>query len=189
MRLINSLIDDYTKMSGLTSTRMIAESIRDIIRKYRKDKEGKSTSAKKQKIQEQLQLTSTQINKIIADFEGFINQIDGTRPSNSRKSPRNVGTAEDNFRTLYSNNNIEDKNSLIKEMNKLEPEKYNDFQKYVDYYNKKLKPKDNVKSNDNIKRHFAGIGGPKSATGGKKSRRLRLKSNKKTKKRCKKSNK
>jgi len=56
-------------------------------------------------------------------------------------------------------------------MNEIEPGIYNDFDKYVDYYNNNLKSK------------FSGVfGGPKSATGGKKSRRLRLKSNRKTKK-------
>ena len=120
-------------------------------------------------------MNSTQIDTIISGFESYINQIEGTGPPNSRKSPRSAGTAKDKFIKLYNENNIEEKNKLIKQMNDIETGTYKDFDKYVKYYN------------DNIESKFPGvIGGPKRATGGKKSRRLRLKSNRKTKKRCKK---
>lgn len=174
MRLINSLINDYTNLCGKTPTRMIAESIRDMKQKITNKTKEKARSAEKKRIQTQIQLTSTQIYNIRKEFDGYINQIEGTGPPNSRKSPRSAVTATNNFTTLYNDNNIEDQNKLIKLVNNIDPGTYNDFQTYVDYYN------------NNIKRNFAEIGGPKRATGGKKSRRLRLKSNRKTKKKCKK---
>ena len=167
MRLINSLIDDYTKLCNISSTRMIAESIRDIIIKYRNDKEGKSISAEKKRFQDKLKMNSTEITKIRNKFETYIGQIDKPAGRSSRADPKQ------HYETLYNENNIEDKNELIKKMNDIERDTYPDFDKYVTYYN------DNIKKKSN----FSGLfGEPKSATGGKKSRRLRLKSNRKTKK-------
>ena len=167
MRLINSLIDDYTKLCNISSTRMIAESIRDIIIKYRNDKEGKSISAEKKRFQDKLKMNSTEITKIRNKFETYIGQIDKPPGRSSRADPKQ------HYETLYNENNIEDKNELIKKMNDIERDTYPDFDKYVTYYN------DNIKKKSN----FSGLfGEPKSATGGKKSRRLRLKSNRKTKK-------
>ena len=177
MRLINSLIDNYTTLCGKTPTRMIAESIRDMKKKITNKTKGKAISAQKKRIQDQIQINPTEINKIIKEFESIINQIDG--PPISRKSPRSAGIAKEKFIKLYNNNNIEEKNKLIKQMNEIAPGTYKNFDEYIKYYN------------NNLKTSFPGIpfGGPKNATGGKKSRRLRLKSNRKTKKRCKKSKK
>ena len=172
MRLINSLIDDYTTLCGKTPTRMIAESIRDMKKKITNKTKGKAISVEKKKIQGQIKLTSTQINKIITKFELYINEMNVTKQTEiNRKSPRNVNDPKQKFIKLYNDQNIKEKNEQIKKMNEIEPGIYNDFDKYVDYYNNNLKSK------------FSGVfGGPKSATGGKKSRRLRLKSNRKTKK-------
>ena len=168
MRLINSLIDEYTKMSGLTSTRMIAESIRDMKNKITNKKNEKQIKEDKNKIQDQLGLNKSQIDKIISDFESYINYIHSTT---SRQSPRSAKKYKDLYKTLYIENEIENKNKLIKQMNDIEPGTYKDFDKYVKYYNDKIESK------------IPGVfGGPKSVTGGKKSRRLRLKSNRKTKK-------
>ena len=174
MRLINSLIDDYTKLCKKTSTRMIAESIRDIIIKYRNDKEGKTISADKKKIKDKLKLNSTEITNITKNFDTYIGQIDKPIGRSSRADPKQL------YETLYNVNNIEEQNKLIKKMNEIERDTYPNFDKYVTYYN------DNIKKKSNFSGLFgepkSATGGPKSATGGKKSRRLRLKSNRKTKK-------
>ena len=172
MRLINSLIDDYTKLCGKTPTRMIAESIRDMKKKITNKKNEKQIKKDKNKIQDQLGLKKSQIDTIISEFESYINYI---HPTTARQSPRSAQKYKELYKTLYIEKKIENKNKLIKQMNDIETGTYKDFDKYVKYYN------------DNIESKFPGvIGGPKSATGGKKSRRLRLKSNRKTKKRCKK---
>lgn len=180
MRLINSLIDDYTRMCNKTPIRMIAESIRDMKNKITNKKNEKEIKKEKNKIQQQLSLNRTQIDDIIRKFDSFIKLID--EPQNSRKSPRTTGSASDpiiKFKNLYTDKNIEEKNGLIKEINKIIPRPYNNFDRYVNYYN------------NNLKSNFPGIpfARPKSVNGGKKSRRLRLKSNRKTKKRGRKSKK
>ena len=177
MRLINSLIDDYTRLCDKTPTRMIAESIRDMKKKITNKTKGKEISAQKKRIQDQIKLTPNQVNSIIKEFESVITQIDGTQ--NSRKSPRSANDPKTKFINLYIEKEIENKNGLIKRFNEIEPSTYKNFDKYVKYYR------------DNIQSNFPDMpfARPKSANGGKKSRRLRLKSNRKTKKRCKKSKK
>ena len=169
MRLINSLIDDYTKLCNISSTRMIAESIRDMKTKITNKTKEKATSAKINKIQDKLKLTSNQINKIISELRNYKIQIE--KNQKSQRSPRSTSDPKTKFIKLYTETEIERKNELIRQMNDIEPGTYNNFDEYVGYYN------------NNLKSNFPGVfGGPKSATGGKKSRRLRLKSNRKTKK-------
>jgi biotin operon repressor len=155
---------------------MIAESIRDMKTKITNKTKEKATSAKINKIQDKLKLTSNQINKIITELENYKIQIEENKKSG--RSPRSANDPKTKFIKLYTETEIERKNELIRQMNDIEPETYDNFDKYVDYYN------------DNLKSSFPGVfGGPKSATGGKKSRRLRIKSNRKTKKKGRKSKK
>ena len=113
-------------------------------------------------------MTSKQINNIITEFESVIKQIE--QNNQTGRTPRSTNDPKQKFIELYNENEIETKNKLITQMNEIAPGTYKNFDEYIKYYN------------DNVKQNFEGFAGPKRVNGGKKSRRLRLKSNRKTKK-------